>query len=93
MIIFEVLVFFIIVLYLWSVQRSIAAIVLHKTMIFQAFFIGTFVSAIMVAVYFTAGFLVLNSSNVYASVIFSPTDPKAGLEGIFYLDYGLYLGF
>lgn len=73
--------FFVVVLYLSSVKRSVTAIGLHKTMIFQAFFIGALVSTIMVVVYFTAGFLILTGSNVKAAVIFSPTDPKAGIGG------------
>ncbi len=83
--------FFIIVLYLWSVQRSVAAIGLHRTMIFQAFLIGVLVSTIMVVIYFTAGFLVLTSSNVKTAIIFSPTDPKGGIGGG--VIFGLWLVF
>ncbi|MFX1339449.1 MAG: lysostaphin resistance A-like protein [Promethearchaeota archaeon] len=83
--------FFIILIYLWSVQRSVAAIGLHKTMIFQALFIGAFVSTIMMAIYFTAGFLVLIGSNVKVEIIFSPNDPKAGVEGG--VLFGLWLVF
>jgi membrane protease YdiL (CAAX protease family) len=84
--------FFIILLYLWSVQRSVAAIGFHKTMIFQAFLIGILVSTLMLAVYFTAGFLFLSGSNVKAAVIFSPTDPKAGIGGGILFGLWLVLG-
>jgi len=83
--------FFVILLYLWSVKRSVGAIGLHKTMIFQAFFIGALVSIIILTIYFTVGFLVLTGSNVKVLIIFSPTDPKAGIEGG--ILFGLWLVF
>jgi membrane protease YdiL (CAAX protease family) len=83
--------FLIVILYLWSVQKSISAIGFHKTMIYQALFIGMIVSIIMVAAYFTAGFLFLTISNVNAAIIFSPTDPKAGIGGG--ILFGLWLVF
>jgi membrane protease YdiL (CAAX protease family) len=72
-------------------KKSFASIGLHKTMIFQALFIGTMVSIIMVVAYFTAGLLVLISSNVSVALNFSPTDPKARMGGG--ILFGLWLVF
>lgn len=84
--------FLIIVLYLWSINRSIGAIGLHKTMIFQAIFIGALVSTIILVIYFTVGFLVLTGSNVKVEIIISPTDPKAGIGGGVLFGLWLVLG-
>ena len=83
--------FIIIVVYLWSVDKSIGEIGLHRTMIFQALFIGALASTIMVVIYLSIGFLVLTGSNVNAAIIFSPTDPKAGIGGG--VLFGLWLVF
>ena len=92
LIISKALGFILITLYLWSINRRLNAIGIHKRNAGQGVVIGSSVVAIMLAVYYTVILVVTSSSGVEGSLQFAPTDPKTGKEGDFYFALWLVFG-
>ena len=92
LIISKALGFILIILFLWSINRRLNAIGIHKRNAGQAVIIGSSVVVIMLVMYYTVILVVTSSSGVEGSLQFGPTDPKTGKEGDFYFALWLVFG-